>query len=903
MRSARVVLRVLSIFSVLSISCSARRPHPTVADRNVAACARAAGGLACALWQGLTFGDPTLWSSAFGYSGDSGESSGAPFASPDLDGDGQSDICIEDRVGLSCALRIGPESFGAEWRNVSFAESSGFGDWTSRSRILFPDVDGDGLPDACARRSAGLFCAHGHGNGMFDPATPWAETPFRDVDGSGDPSRYQTLRFGDLDGDGRDDVCIGTGTGVSCALERDHRFAAATAWSTGFIDAPGAATKWELVDFDGDGRMDLCGLDSGAVFCARSDGTRFVDVAASLPVGAGMTARFADVNADGRSDVCLSGADGINCATSDGSSFAPDPNWHVPAARGAAATITWLVDVNGDGRADLCHRGTAGLACSLSDGARFAVSIAQAAFGDDDALDRDLDVHAISIGASVGVSVARNPTAAENQRLGARNWWVPYPQWSTQHEVEAYTDQLSYTPGQRVSVLLSTSHRGDHVSWTLLRTGWYGGRGARRVAQGAVDGSPQLLPAAATQTSEPVRANWKPTFSIAVPPDAVSGVYVLRLDSAATRKSFFVTLVVRDDERISDLLFERADFTDAAYNAWDGTSNTSSLYNGARWVSFDRPLRSVGALGIYSYSSGYFIYEYPMVRWLESQGYDVAYVSDVDVHRDAGTLSRAGAFLSVGHDEYWSAAKRDHVEAARDAGVHLGFFGSDMVDGLIRFKPGDPRSFSRSISDSNSRKNEFANFPLDLSRPAHENPSDSITGTHYLDWCSAAFPECLSGGAGKLRVADDLRIDEPDHPVFRGIAGTTEPLPRVLGYEYEAPYSDLTALPFTLHVLARAANVRVNQIAPVMVAYRAASGALVANIGSMHWAHALDPWVGRAALRTTGGERNCQPGARHCFSRLAPAVAQVTTNIMIDFSAAPTTPSENLALSSSRVWP
>jgi hypothetical protein len=35
--------------------------------------------------------------------------------------------------------------------------------------------------------------------------------------------------------------------------------------------------------------------------------------------------------------------------------------------------------------------------------------------------------------------------------------------------------------------------------------------------------------------------------------------------------------------------------------------------------------------------------------------------------------------LSVGHDEYWSAAQRANVEAARNAGVHLAFFsGNEM---------------------------------------------------------------------------------------------------------------------------------------------------------------------------------------------------------------------------------
>ena len=36
-------------------------------------------------------------------------------------------------------------------------------------------------------------------------------------------------------------------------------------------------------------------------------------------------------------------------------------------------------------------------------------------------------------------------------------------------------------------------------------------------------------------------------------------------------------------------------------------------------------------------------------------------------------------FLSVGHDEYWSAQQRGQVEAARDAGVHLAFLSGNEV--------------------------------------------------------------------------------------------------------------------------------------------------------------------------------------------------------------------------------
>ena len=48
-------------------------------------------------------------------------------------------------------------------------------------------------------------------------------------------------------------------------------------------------------------------------------------------------------------------------------------------------------------------------------------------------------------------------------------------------------------------------------------------------------------------------------------------------------------------------------------------------------------------------------------------------------------------FLSVGHDEYWSKAMLDNVTAARDAGVNLGFFGSNTAYWQVRFEPSASR--------------------------------------------------------------------------------------------------------------------------------------------------------------------------------------------------------------------
>ena len=76
-----------------------------------------------------------------------------------------------------------------------------------------------------------------------------------------------------------------------------------------------------------------------------------------------------------------------------------------------------------------------------------------------------------------------------------------------------------------------------------------------------------------------------------------------------------------------------------------------------------------------------------MLRWLERNGYDVSYTTGVDTAGAAPSCSSTEAFLSVGHDEYWSAGQRANVEAARDAGVNLAFFSGNEVFWKTRWEP------------------------------------------------------------------------------------------------------------------------------------------------------------------------------------------------------------------------
>ncbi len=74
-------------------------------------------------------------------------------------------------------------------------------------------------------------------------------------------------------------------------------------------------------------------------------------------------------------------------------------------------------------------------------------------------------------------------------------------------------------------------------------------------------------------------------------------------------------------------------------------------------VSYNRPYGKYCQIFDAPLSTGsgeFFLWEFPLAFWMESQGYDVTYISNLDTHADPAGLRRAKGFLSVGHDEYWT---------------------------------------------------------------------------------------------------------------------------------------------------------------------------------------------------------------------------------------------------------
>jgi hypothetical protein len=182
---------------------------------------------------------------------------------------------------------------------------------------------------------------------------------------------------------------------------------------------------------------------------------------------------------------------------------------------------------------------------------------------------------------------------------------------------------------------------------------------------------------------------------VKIPDGWLSGVYLGKLTAEREGLQSYVIFIVRDDRR-ADFLFQCSDNTWQAYNRWP---NQFSLYDngehewwwgGGVQVSRNRPYGKYCQIFDAPLSTGsgeWFLWEFPFACWLEAQGRDVTYISNLDTHADPPGLLRAKGFLSVGHDEYYSIDMFRHVKAAIDAGVNVGFFSGNAVCGRIQFSP------------------------------------------------------------------------------------------------------------------------------------------------------------------------------------------------------------------------
>ena len=71
----------------------------------------------------------------------------------------------------------------------------------------------------------------------------------------------------------------------------------------------------------------------------------------------------------------------------------------------------------------------------------------------------------------------------------------------------------------------------------------------------------------------------------------------------------------------------------------------------------------------------------------ERSGVPLAYETDVDLDQHPALLNGSRAVISLGHDEYYSAAMRTALARRPDAGTNIAFLGANAMYRHIRFAP------------------------------------------------------------------------------------------------------------------------------------------------------------------------------------------------------------------------
>ena len=448
-----------------------------------------------------------------------------------------------------------------------------------------------------------------------------------------------------------------------------------------------------------------------------------------------------------------------------------------------------------------------------------------------------------------------NPIVCENSLPG-----TPASEWDIvgagDPSIQGFATEMSVAAGETVRFRIDTAATAYHVD--VYRLGWYNGLGARKVATIAPSAAlPQLQPDCVEDDQSGLVdcGNWAESASWAVPADAVSGVYVARPVREDTGGDSHIVFLVRDDSRGSDLLFQTSDTTWQAYNRYGGNSlYVGSPANRAYKVSYNRPLTTRA----YANPSALFGAEYPMIRWLERNGYDVSYTTGVDTASRGDELLEHDAFLSVGHDEYWSAEQRANVEAARAAGVNLAFFSGNEVFWKTRWEPaidGTGTPFRTLVS----YKETHANAKID--------PDPAWTGT----WRDSRFSPPADGGrpenalTGTLFTVNSYREDALTVPAdyadlrfWRNTSvaalapGEAATFPAgTLGHEWDEDIDNghrpaglfhlsSTTVDVDRYIQDYGSTYAPGRATHSLTLYRHSSGALVFGAGTVQWSWGLD---------------------------------------------------------------
>jgi hypothetical protein len=488
------------------------------------------------------------------------------------------------------------------------------------------------------------------------------------------------------------------------------------------------------------------------------------------------------------------------------------------------------------------------------------------------------------------VAVGQNPIVTENSLPGN-----PYSEWGVpdfrDNRIAGFSTNMSLNSGQTVRFKIDVQG-GVNFTIKIYRIGYYNGDGARLIADlGTKSGVSQPPGISDPATGLLDCSNWSESAHWDIPSSAVSGLYIAKIERSGGGSNHIV-FIVRNDASNSDLYFQIPDATWQAYNGYGGNSNydgNTGYPNGhAVKVSYNRPFFPYNSLfntdgrG----SDWYMNAEYPMIRWLERNGYDVTYTGSNDVAHNGARILNHKAMVFVAHDEYWSKEQRDNVEAARNAGVHLAFFTGNEVYWKIRWennngsedrtlvcykegKMGDGSLGERSCGYKCDASSSVwtglwrTGAEYDAGRPEvellgniswTESPNDAVqVPAHYKNhrfWRNTSIPSMTAGQTTVLGA-------------------------QTLGYEWDYEHPEYKR--FYPAGRMTMSSTTINGFTHKISLYRHSSGALVFGAGTIQWSWGLD---GKHLGGTTQINKNMQQATLNLFADMGVQPATMQSNLV-----------------------
>jgi len=455
---------------------------------------------------------------------------------------------------------------------------------------------------------------------------------------------------------------------------------------------------------------------------------------------------------------------------------------------------------------------------------------------------------AINGGVPINVAAAANPVVAENQQPGSSGWKLgSLVADDVTQQVKGYASATSVNQNATITFYVSVNPV-QTFNLDIYRIGWYGGLGGRlRLHQVGLSGTMQQR-CPTDPTTGMIACSWTPSYSLTIPADWTSGIYLVMLTNSLGYESY-IPFVVKDG-RPAAYLYQQSVNTDQAYNNYpDDHATGKSLYafnssglntvgGDARAVkvSFDRPYADNGA-------RMFLTWEIQLVRWLEQSGYDVTYSTDIDTHANGSALLNSKSFLVGGHSEYWSLEMYNAATAARDAGISLAFFGADVLGWQVRFE-------ASATGVPNRVEVCYKNAAID---PV-QGPTTTVQWrSSYLNRPGQTLTGLMVNGEVDFSNNADYVVTNSSHWVYAGTGFKDgDSVHGIVGYEmdrYDTNYPAPNSVNRTL--LSSSPYMDMNGVARISNSsiYQAPSGAWVFATGTFAWSWALDNLSSLADVR------------------------------------------------------